>query len=765
MVEFDLRQCREEQKIMLGEKFSAENRFGHSIAVSNQGLVIDGKPFFGITGEIHYCRVRPDQWEDTLRKAKCGGINIVATYVFWNVHEEEQGVFRFDGCRDLRRFLTLCKKHGLMVILRIGPFDHGEMRNGGLPDWLYGMPFEVRSNDEGYLFYTRRLYAAIHSQVNGLYFSQGGPVIGIQLENEYMHSSAPWETTTGVSNEWVNGGEDGEDHIRALKKIAMEEGLIAPFYTCTAWGGAMAPADEVLPLWGGYAYWPWIFYSHTGEHPCTPEYIYRDNHSNAVPKTYNFEPRYQPESMPYACCEMMGGMMCSYNYRFTLPAESVDALANIKLGSGCSLLGYYMYRGGTTPTGRRTPFLNEGQVNKRSYDYQAPIGEFGQRRESYYRLRTLHDFCVTFADDLLGSSTVLPDSANDMQPEDTAPLRCCVRMKGKSGFLFLNNFQDHLAMPERQGEEVKLTLADEELRFTVDLASGENAILPFYLDMGGLMLKQAAVQPVTRLHIQGQEVWFFQIPRGMKPELRFAAADVLQAEGIAADKEENAIVIRPAPDTVSDFRVNGKRIILLPREQAMRFSHICREGQDLAVLSDSGILWDGTEAFLETEAEDPAVLTFPAPDDAELRIGPFGGRRFKARSSARPVACTQVGPGRWSLAIPQETLFGHKTVLLRVSCIGNIAQAFINGEMVSDNFCNGQPWDIRLDCYREQLAEHPLTIYIVPIKEGASVSVDSAMAARMEHVKGRTVSLESAELCFIDEIRLKLPEVTEWKEG
>ena len=282
--------------------------------------------------------------------------------------------------------------------------------------------------------------------------------------------------------------------------------------------------------------------------------------------------------MPYACCEMMGGMMCSYNYRFTLPYESVDALANTKLGSGCSLLGYYMYRGGTTPTGRRTPFLNEGQVNKRSYDYQAPIGEFGQRRDSYYRLRTLHDFCSSFAQQLIGSTTVLVNTKDNMQPEDIATLRCCVRVKNGAGFLFINNFQDHLIMPERHNETVELSLAAETLRFTLDIASGESAILPFNLDMGGLLLKQATVQPITCLTISGRETWFFFIPEGMKPELRFVRTDVKQVENIDAVCLDGMTVIRPAAAAMTDFNVNEKRIIVLTRQQAMRFSHIRKDG-------------------------------------------------------------------------------------------------------------------------------------------------------------------------------------------
>lgn len=740
MYTLDASRIRPSAEFKLSDRFFGSNDRGGSIGFTNQSMLVNGRPFFGISGEVHFCRVSPDQWEDTLLKAKCGGINIIATYVFWNVHEEVEGRFRFDGCRDLRRFVTLCQEHGLMVILRIGPFDHGEMRNGGLPDWLYGKPFEVRGNNQGYLACVRRWFQALHEQVDGLYFGQNGPIVGIQLENEYMHSSAPWEITTGIAGEWVNGGQDGEEHIRALKAMAQEIGMIAPFYTCTAWGGGMAPVDEVLPLWGGYAYWPWIFYNRTGEHPCTPEYIYRDNHNNAVPQTYNFEPRYAPESMPYACCEMMGGMMCSYNYRFTLPYESVDALANIKLGSGCAMLGYYMYRGGTTPTGERTPFLNESQVSKRSYDYQAPIGEFGQRRASYDRLRTLHDFCTSFADRLLGSVTVLPDAHDAMQPEDRETLRCCARIKDNSGFLFLNNFQDHLAMPPRVDEQVAVVLPEETIRFSISLASGENAILPIRQPMGSVMLKAATVQPVTCLHIDGHRCWFFMIPEGMKPMMDFG------------------IFVKQLPeDALSDFMVGDERVIVMPRKTAMRFSHIVKDGRDIAILSDSCVIWDGASARLELCGMPQQIMTMPAMKDADIQDGPFGGRIITAnRCGDIPLALEQVGPYRWTITVDTAQLTGHKTVLLRMRYMGSIGQAFINGEMISDNFCNGQPWDVRLDPYAEQLKTHPLTIYIVPVKKGATVSVDSTMAARMEHVEGIIADLDGMDMIVTDDAYIDL---------
>ncbi len=179
-----------------------------------------------------------------------GGINIVATYVLWNHHEEIKGVYDWQNSKDLRRFLLLCKKHELDVIIRIGPWDHGEVRNGGFPDWLYSEPLVVRSNDPLYLKYVNKLFEEIGKQCHGLFYKDCGPIIGIQLENEYQHAGAVWEMTTGTSNEWIMSGEEGNEHIKELKKISESHEMVAPIYTGTGWGGAVADVDTVLPLWG-----------------------------------------------------------------------------------------------------------------------------------------------------------------------------------------------------------------------------------------------------------------------------------------------------------------------------------------------------------------------------------------------------------------------------------------------------------------------------------------------------------------------------------
>ena len=737
MYRMDLTNVKEKTVYPLGKKFSGRSPSGQEIGFTNYYMTLNGKPFFGVSGEMHFCRVSPDQWDDALVKMKCGGINIVSTYVFWNVHEEEEGVFRFDGSRNLRAFLEACERHGLMAIMRIGPFAHGEMRNGGLPDWLYGKPYEVREDNPGFLNAVRRYFRAVHGQMDGHYFSQGGCIVGAQIDNEYQHSCAPWETTAGVSNEWVNVGSSGLQYMLKLKQIMVEEGIRTPFYTATAWGGAVTPVEEALPLWGGYSYQPWLYYRGGGfAHPATPEYIYRDNHNSAVTKEYNFEPTYDPESRPYACCEMMGGMMCSYQYRFQLDMRAVDALANTKLGSGCNLLGYYMYKGGTNPTGLRTPYLNEGQISKRSYDYQAAVGEFGQIRESYGRLRAIHSFCALFSGFFEKTRAMLPEHLKALSPEDMAPLRFSVRVKGNSGFLFLNNFQDHAPLRDRKNEEVTLSLPSGDVTFRFDLAAGENAILPFNIPLGAGTLKWATAQPLARVG----DTWFFLAPEGMKPEYCIDGA-----------------VYVPAPG--EDFQAAGVTIVTLSRRDSLGFQKITRDGRESAWLSSCPLLWDGARLTVETGDGDAFVYAYPAgalpvPKGAEtLQKGVFRGIRVKHPSPVKEAAFHAVGLGRYTVDVPAGLLSGHKQVLLRVRYRGDIGHAFVNGQLISDQFANGAAWDIRVDPYAGELKEEPLTLYITPLKKNVVVDT-SAMAGLHERADSLEAELLSARWITVEETQI-----------
>ena len=131
------------EPIAIGAAANAEE-----IGSTAHHLIRNGKPWYPVMGEFHFSRYPAEEWETELRKIKAAGVQIVATYIFWIHHEEEKGVWRTDGNLDLRRFLTLCQKVGLEVLLRIGPWAHGECRNGGFPDWLqHDASIKARTDD------------------------------------------------------------------------------------------------------------------------------------------------------------------------------------------------------------------------------------------------------------------------------------------------------------------------------------------------------------------------------------------------------------------------------------------------------------------------------------------------------------------------------------------------------------------------------------------------------------------------------------------
>ncbi|MBQ7470079.1 MAG: beta-galactosidase, partial [Pseudobutyrivibrio sp.] len=201
---------------------------GASIQVNSRYIEKDGKPWIAIMGEYHYVRDCHENWERELLKMKAGGINTVASYVFWIYHEEIEGQYDFSGDRDLRSFAKLCQKQGLSFVLRIGPWCHGEVRNGGFPDWLLKKDCKLRDNNHEYLSLVEAWYRKIYEQVQGLFFKDGGPIVGIQIENELT---------------------DNSEHLGKLKEIAKSIGFDAPIWTVTGWNsiyGAKFPQKEFL---------------------------------------------------------------------------------------------------------------------------------------------------------------------------------------------------------------------------------------------------------------------------------------------------------------------------------------------------------------------------------------------------------------------------------------------------------------------------------------------------------------------------------------
>ena len=757
-------------------EYKGTNPQGETIDFTNYYMQKDGQPYFAASGEMHFSRIDPMFWEDEIIKMKMAGITMISTYLFWIHHEEVKGQFDWTGSNDLRAFLSLCNKQKIYVLLRVGPFSHGECRNGGFPDWMFGAPYDVRSNAPEYLFYVERYFQEIGRQAGGFMFKDGGPVVSIQLENEYEHASSPWEPTTENSGEWTASGNDGPSHFKVLKELAVKAGLIAPLYSTTAWGGACAPVEYVMPLWGGYAFWPWIFYGDdVKEHPATTEFLYKDFHNNNAPKYYNFDPEYPPEDLPFICCEMGGGMANYYRYRFQLPFESVEALANVKAASGCNFLGYYMFHGGSHPKGKRVAYLNECALPKISYDYQAAVGEYGQLRPSYHRVKLLHYFYKDFEKEFCRTKTVLSRESIEMKQQDVDTLRYCVRVEQGKGFLFLNNYQDHVQTKAQEHLSVAVTLDNEILQIPakgkMSLAKDACAVLPMRMGLEGAHLISATVQPITKLVNQGRTVYFFFMPEGMAPQLLLDGRTV-KAIGGGCQVEEldgNKLVELPGTQT-SSFQVtdtHGKtfEVCVLSRADSLRFWRVKRPEGDLAFLCSETILDDvdglRVESIGQTSGE---IAVFPprpnltvagrtyasAKNDGlfasfHVEYGRYSptmtwedaSSREKAGDGAlkrpvigSPITSTKVVNARARLSFTPGDFEGVKQVLVRVSYDGDIGYAFTGEELVNDNFSNGAPWEFGLKAYEKQVLAQGIHIYVSPRRKGGKVNCTSEMAAR-----------------------------------
>lgn len=476
---------------------------GKGYGYNSRYLIKDGRPWFPVMGEMHYSRYHDDLWEESLRKMKAGGIDVVSSYVIWIHHEEEKGIYEFTGCRNLRKFIMLCKKVGLSVILRLGPWAHGEVRNGGFPDWLMQKGEEgmkLRTNDEHYLREVRSYWEQVFNEVNGYLYKEGGPIIGVQIENEYGH---------------VGGlqGEEGEAHMRRLTKLAKQIGFQVPLYTATGWGGACI--GDLLPVMGGYCEAPWD--QRTTELEANPNYVFSHvRNDSLIACDYHVEGQvtFDESQFPYLTAELGGGLQVTGHRRPVTSGADIGAMSLTKLGSGVALLGYYMYHGGSNPKGKLST-LQESKATgapndlpEINYDFNAPIRQYGEISDSYREIKLLayflHDFGEEFA---TLEAEIIPEH---IKPEDVKSLRCSCRHDDEHGYVFFNNYQRRRKMSSHQQVEFTGTYKQESVTFPkVDLPSGAYGFFPYKMKLGEAVLTCALATPLCRLKTKEGDVYVF----------------------------------------------------------------------------------------------------------------------------------------------------------------------------------------------------------------------------------------------------------------
>jgi beta-galactosidase len=729
------------------------------------------RPTLPVCGEFQFARYNPGLWEDELSKMKACGLTTVATYLFWILHEPEEGRFNWQGRRDLRRFIELCAQQGLEVFLRVGPFVHGEMRNGGLPDWLYGKPFEERSNDPAYLDCVRRFYAEIGSQIRGLLWEEGGPIVSIQLENEFMAASAPWEVTSTHEQpiEWITKGTGGMEHMMSLKKIAIESGLRAPVYVATAWGSPVPPG-EFLPMYGGYGFEPWSLDPQTHRQKPSWTYLFRAAHASLLTNGKQTDAN-NAGQVPFACCELGGGMQCFYRDRFVVPPESVQATAIVSLGSGCSYLGYYVFHGGSNPAGERV-FYGEYGVPRISYDFQAPVGENGQIADSYRALRLVHLFLASWGDRLAAMQTILPTEAENLKPENAAAVRWALRTDGNESFLFANNYQDHIALPARKSLRFRIQLDRGEAIVPsaqgLSIAAGESAIYPVGVRLGKLTVAWSTTQLLTEILHEGVRHVFLFAPRGAAAEIALAASSIAECESKGGTVERNRDVWIARSLNGKSFQLRCKSgsettfLHVLERDKALQLSRHRLWGADRLVLTDADAAERNGQLYLWARKEQTEAFVFPPPQGIAAHdhdVLPGAGR---LRASAKPwksgVSFERIASHKMRIHVAAHALEGIDNLLLRILYVGDVGQLFLHGALVADNYANGSPWEIGLRQLGIGNADVEMLLKVIPREEDTPAYLDETVPGAERFAGKQVAAIESFETVPIYRFHFEKPE-------
>ncbi|MCS3530976.1 beta-galactosidase family protein [Chryseobacterium sp. JUb7] len=327
-----------------------------SFEIKNGHFILNGKDIEIRSGEMHYPRVPKEYWKHRLLMMKAMGLNTVATYVFWNYHEESQGKWDWSGQKDLRAFIKTAEDVGLYVILRPGPYVCAEWEFGGYPWWLQNIKgLKIREDNEPFLSANHKYLSELYHQVKDLQITKGGPIIMVQAENEFGLFAFQRKDISQQSH---------KSYLNKVVKQIKDVGFDLPMYT----------SDVSDFFGGGYV---------EGALPGA-------NGEKNIDKLRKVVNNYHNNQGPYMIAEFYPGWLTHWGEGF--PRTKTDGIVRLTkdfLKNGVSF-NYYMIHGGTNfgfTSGANYNKEHDIQPDLTSYDYDAPISEAGWRTPKYDSLR------------------------------------------------------------------------------------------------------------------------------------------------------------------------------------------------------------------------------------------------------------------------------------------------------------------------------------------------------------------------------------------
>ncbi|MDH2997375.1 beta-galactosidase [Pasteurellaceae bacterium LFhippo2] len=322
--------------------------------IGEKDFLLNGKPFKIISGAVHYFRIVPEYWYKTLYNLKAMGCNTVETYVAWNLHQPKPNTFNFDKQADLAKFLQTAQDLGLYVILRPTPYICAEWEFGGLPAWLLNNPnIRFRQNDPLFLAEVDRYFSKLLPLVKPFQFTEGGNILMVQIENEYG-----------------SFGND-KDYLRAIRDIMLKYEISVPLFTSDgAWQNALEAGalidDDILPTGN---------FGSRSNMNLDELQRYMDNHG---------------KSYPLMCMEFWDGWFNRWKEP-VIKRDAQDLVDCTKELLDRASINFYMFQGGTNFGfwSGCSARLDTDLPQVTSYDYDAPVREWGEPSEKYYLLQKL----------------------------------------------------------------------------------------------------------------------------------------------------------------------------------------------------------------------------------------------------------------------------------------------------------------------------------------------------------------------------------------
>jgi hypothetical protein len=416
------------------------------------------------------------------------------------------------------------------------------------------------------------------------------------------------------------------------------------------------------------------------------------------------------EKYPYLTCEVGGGMPASYHRRMNYDPRDVESVALCQLGSGSSLMGYYMYHGGQNPEGKLTT-LQESQATGypndlpvKTYDFNAPIGEYGQINPQYYWLRRLHLFLHDFG----GPLAQMPQTLPDLKPtdkNDLATLRWAVRSDGSGGYVLVNNYQRLQPLPAKTNVQFNLNLPGGKLVFPsepVTIPADEFFIWPFNLDLGGVKLIYATAQPICKIQDGNLQTFYFAQTPGVKAEFVFDSQTLASPQAVF----EN---VKPRRKSAIELQAKSGgeiQIVLL------------NEADSLTLQKD-----DAGHAVFENEPKTSTVkvkteLLQPAGPAREIPLS-----SGKAHIAIAPENSDFTNAAIWKIKLP-AMLDLSLNPILRIHYTGDVARLTLNGGLIDDNFYAGRTFDLGLNRYAPEILTGDLRLEILPLRKDAPIYLE-----------------------------------------